>query len=230
MDSYRCSLRSVRQDAGGAILLQLDLPLAALPRPGQYLLVDGDPADSVLPRTLFRAGRYAQGGLQLLGSPPRGWMPGYPLGVRGPLGRGFTLPSGVTRLALVAAGETAARLLPLLGLCPQADFALFGDAPLSELPAAVEAYPLSEFPAALSWAEFVALDLPRETLLDWRTQLGLTPEMDIPSPAQALVATPMPCGGLADCGVCALPARRGYKLACKHGPVFDWGDLAPHGM
>ncbi len=230
MNPPRCSLRAVRQQADGAILLQLDLPLATLPRPGQYLLVDGEPADSVLPRTLFRAGTYAQGWLQLLGDLPRGWMPGSPVGVRGPLGHGFTLPPGLTRLALVAAGKTAARLLPLLELCPQADVALFSDAPLPELPAVVEAYPLVEFSAALSWAEFAALDLPLTAILDWRTRLGLAPEADIPCPAQALLVTPMPCGGLADCGVCALPARRGYKLTCKDGPVFDWGDLAPNGM
>jgi NAD(P)H-flavin reductase len=35
----------------------------------------------------------------------------------------------------------------------------------------------------------------------------------------------MPCSGLADCGVCAVPARRGYKLACKDGPVFDLDEL-----
>jgi hypothetical protein len=43
--------------------------------------------------------------------------------------------------------------------------------------------------------------------------------------AQALVITPMPCGGIAECGVCAVTARRGWKLACKDGPVFDLTEL-----
>ncbi len=152
------------------------------------------------------------------------------MGVRGPLGRGFTLPAGLTRLALVAAGETATRLLPLLELCPQADFALFSDAPLPELPVAVEAYPLAEFSAALSWAGFVALDLPLSSLSGWRARLGLAPDVNLPCPAQVLVTAPMPCGGLADCGVCAVPASRGYKLACKDGPVFAWNGFSLNGL
>jgi NAD(P)H-flavin reductase len=40
-----------------------------------------------------------------------------------------------------------------------------------------------------------------------------------------LVVAPMPCGGLAECGVCAVTTRRGWKLACKDGPVFDLGEL-----
>jgi hypothetical protein len=35
----------------------------------------------------------------------------------------------------------------------------------------------------------------------------------------------MPCGGLAECGVCALPAHRGWKLLCKDGPVLELGEL-----
>jgi hypothetical protein len=35
----------------------------------------------------------------------------------------------------------------------------------------------------------------------------------------------MPCAGLADCGVCAVELRRGWKLACKDGPVFDLRDI-----
>jgi len=43
--------------------------------------------------------------------------------------------------------------------------------------------------------------------------------------AQVLVVTPMPCGGLAECGVCAFTTRRGWKMACKDGPVFDLSEL-----
>ena len=47
--------------------------------------------------------------------------------------------------------------------------------------------------------------------------------------AQALVRTPMPCGALADCGVCTVRTSRGPKLACKDGPVFDLSLLAVEG-
>jgi NAD(P)H-flavin reductase len=47
----------------------------------------------------------------------------------------------------------------------------------------------------------------------------------IPCPAQALFYSPMPCGGAADCGVCALRTRHGVKLVCKDGPVFNLEEL-----
>jgi dihydroorotate dehydrogenase electron transfer subunit len=37
--------------------------------------------------------------------------------------------------------------------------------------------------------------------------------------------TEMPCGGLGDCGVCALTSGRAWKLACQDGPVFDIHEL-----
>jgi len=43
--------------------------------------------------------------------------------------------------------------------------------------------------------------------------------------AQVLVRTPVPCGGIAECGVCAVTLKSEWKLACKDGPVFDWGEL-----
>jgi NAD(P)H-flavin reductase len=39
----------------------------------------------------------------------------------------------------------------------------------------------------------------------------------------------MPCGGVADCGACAVETRLGWKLACEDGPVFDLIDLLPKG-
>jgi hypothetical protein len=35
----------------------------------------------------------------------------------------------------------------------------------------------------------------------------------------------MPCAGLAACGVCAVQTRRGWKLACVDGPVFDLKEI-----
>jgi hypothetical protein len=37
----------------------------------------------------------------------------------------------------------------------------------------------------------------------------------------------MPCAGLAECGVCAVPAAdKGYLLACEDGPVFEIETIA----
>jgi hypothetical protein len=35
----------------------------------------------------------------------------------------------------------------------------------------------------------------------------------------------MPCSALAECGVCSLRQRRGWKMICREGPVFELGEL-----
>jgi hypothetical protein len=136
-------------------------------------------------------------------------------------------------MALVGLGDTTARLAPLIpaALGQEAAVALFSDAPLpARLPSSVEAYPLSALSELLNWADFIAIDLPLAALPDLRSRLGLSASMDhnlhLHCPAQALVLAPMPCGGLAECGVCAVPAQHGWKLACSDGPVFNLHEIA----
>ena len=102
---------------------------------------------------------------------------------------------------------------------------LYTDAHLSALPSTLEIYPLSSLREALTWPDLLALDLPLERLPALRDLLGLQPGDLLPCPAQALIWTPMPCAGLAECGACAVPSRRGYKLACEDGPVFPLNHL-----
>jgi dihydroorotate dehydrogenase electron transfer subunit len=65
----------------------------------------------------------------------------------------------------------------------------------------------------------------REKLNQLRQQLGKRNQLGAGSEAQVLIHTPVPCGGVADCGVCAVTLRSGWKLACQDGPVFDWREL-----
>ena len=103
--------------------------------------------------------------------------------------------------------------------------ALFTDASLPWLPAALEVQPLQNIPEALAWADFLAIDIPLQSLAGLRHILGLGAGERLPCPGEVLIETPMPCGGLADCGACAVPGRRGWKLACKDGPVFDINEI-----
>ncbi len=205
---------------GDARAAWIACPPKAIPAPGQYLLAWDTAA--ALGTALFRAGAESDG---FLAAPPipDEWEPGSPLRLRGPLGQGFRLPTQVRRLALAALGETAERLLPLAEPLPgrKLDVALVSDAALPSLPASVEIHPLHALPEVLSWADFLALDLPLEALPRLRTVLGTASGRGLPCPAQALVSTPMPCAGLAECGACAVPARGGWKHACLDGPVFD---------
>ena len=226
MRIYSARVREIQSLAGG-LAAWIDCPAAAIPAVGQYTLAS-DPEDETAPiaSPIF----LAEGGTEgFLAAPPVPipWTPGKTLFLRGPLGRGFSLPVAARHVVLAALDTTAARLLPLvsLALARGAAVALFDDAALPPLPAAVEAYPLNTLPELLPWADFIALDLSTATLPELRLQLGLGAHEQLPCPSQALVLAAMPCGGLAECGVCAVPARPGWKLACKDGPVFNLDEI-----
>jgi hypothetical protein len=131
-------------------------------------------------------------------------------------------------LALIAFGETAGRLLPLIPIALEnnTDIAIFSDAPLPPLPPIIEIRSIKAIPEAIAWADFLALDIPLENIPILRKTIQLGPHDYLPCPAQVLVSTQMPCAGIADCGVCALPQRKkGYALVCKDGPVFNLNQL-----
>jgi dihydroorotate dehydrogenase electron transfer subunit len=210
----------IRLDAGGNLAAEIHCPPGAVPAPGRYTLAALP--GSILPEALFSAG-ITRRGFQAAPPFPADWSPGSSLQLVGPLGRGFQLPKGIKRLALLAAGESVERLLPLstAALADGASVAMFTDAALPPLPAPVEAHPSSALPEAFRWADFLAADLPFEHLADLSGLLCLDERQLPPCPGQALVFGRVPCGGMADCGLCALPAGRGWAYVCKDGPVFD---------
>jgi len=225
-------IKVVQMEVEGIRTARIDCPSKLIPSPGKYTLAynPGEP-DSVLGWPLFLMGfatsLEATGDPPLLGPIPTSWNPGNSLNLRGPIGLGFKLPSTVRRVALAAFGDTPSRLLPLISpaLESGADVAIFSPVIPPTLPPAVEIHPLSALPNALSWADFLAIDLPVEELPKLSTYLGWDSFSRLPCLAQALIWTPMPCGAMAGCGACAVPAHRGYKLACKDGPVFDLNEL-----
>lgn len=202
-------------------------PESVIPAPGQY--VQGwSPLDgaAALATALFPA-QIDIGGFLAAPPAPAGWEPGTPLELRGPIGHGFQLPETTRRLALAACGESAARLRPIMALAVYKNIsvALFCLRPQSNIPAAVEIYPLQELEGALSWPDVLMLDIPVDDLPQLRGLLGLKPAEHLPCPAQVLTATAMPCGGMAECGACFVPGRRDWKQACQEGPVFDLNEL-----
>ncbi len=255
MRTYDARLTEIQlaagEGVGGRLAAWIDCPPSAIPAAGQYVLAyaPGDPLSAV--GTALFCGQASvslkTSARGFLAAPPfpAAWSPGTPLVLRGPLGRGFSLNG--QRLALAALGDTVTRLLPLAAQALQRGDAvtLFTSAPLPALPASIEIYPLVSLPEALAWADCLAIDLPLEALPGLRLSLGLKKEDQLILPAQALVYTPMPCAGLADCGACAVPARhtrerrssvmrtmeqrtkerRSFWLACKDGPVFRLDEL-----
>jgi hypothetical protein len=118
------------------------------------------------------------------------------------------------------------RLLPIVGEAESIEITLFANAPLPHLPVAIEAYPLNSLAEHLTWFDFIALDINLEQPPDLVNLFGFKTEETPPCPIQVLLYAPMPCGGLAECGVCALPVKGDtWKLVCQDGPVFDLQEL-----
>jgi hypothetical protein len=231
MSRYTGRIRQIQLDPRGQPTAWIDCPPAAIPMPGQYLQAWEDSNDQIaLPTSLFSS-QISETGFQCASPIRAAWGPGTELALYGPLGHGFRLPAGVRRLALAALGESVLRLLPLVSpaLAQDAAVALFTDCPLPALPAAVEVSPIAGLPTALAWADLLALDLPLARLSTLRQALGMSLGGRLPCPAQALLLSPMPCSGMAECGVCAVLSRerrsQKWKLVCQDGPVIDLAAL-----
>jgi dihydroorotate dehydrogenase electron transfer subunit len=212
---------------GPGACAEIACPRELVPGPGQYLLALSDSeAAAPLATPIFAAG-YVDSGFLAAPPVPGTLSPGISLTLRGPLGRGFNLPFGAQRVALAALGETPARLLPLveLALAQGASVLLLSEVVPASLPAAVEVLRPSGLAEALAWADYAALDLPSQALTG--TIIGNLPRAALQtSSGEALITTPLPCAGMADCGACAVHLGRGYILACRDGPVVQLNRLS----
>ena len=211
---------------------RIECPPGLRPAPGQYLLAHAAGMAEPLPSTLFparfRPGDASSAELELAPPLPAGWTAGTRLAVRGPLGQGFNLPATARQVALVAADGLAPQvLLPLVdtALAQGAAVALYTRDIPAGLPSEVEVLPPEPLSDVLGWADYLAIQLQPGGLSKLRRRLGLAPHAILPVPAQVLVQVAMPCGGIGDCGLCAVATRQGWKLACKDGPVFNFNDL-----
>ena len=209
----------------GSAGAQIACAAGLVPAPGQYLLAHAFGSDAPLATALFTARAFADGFLTAAPVPST-WTPGIRLHLRGPLGHGFSLPSSARRIALIAFQCSPRTLLSLLNgsFGEDASVALVSGQIPDDLPLHVEAQPLSSVSETCRWADAIAFDVPRESLAALRGLLdGERSRMK--AEAQVLVRTPMPCGALAECGVCTVEVGRKPLLACDDGPVFDFRQL-----
>lgn len=198
---------------------RISCPVTLVPAPGQYLLASSG-SDVLLPVPIFYTDSAPQG---FIGLTADLWEPGDVLHLRGPLGHGFSLPTSARKIALVAFDSSPSRLRGLVqpALRQDASVVLLCNTDVDQLPDAVEVQPLSALRDILGWADFIAVDVQRENLYQLKQRLGETNQLPALREAQVLIRTPMPCGGIGECGVCAVTLKSEWKLACKDGPVFD---------
>jgi len=203
----------------------ISCPTNLIPAPGQYLLA-GNASDSPLPVSIFYTDS-STGGFITASPLPVSWTPGQEIYLRGPLGRGFALPAPARRVALVALDDS---IVHLYGLIPQAlkqgaAIVLICNVDADGLPDEVEVQPFSALDEALQWADYAAFDVERENLPELRERLMGLKQVPTGVDAQVLIHAPVPCGGIADCGVCSVVLKSDWNLACKDGPVFDLRDV-----
>jgi dihydroorotate dehydrogenase electron transfer subunit len=147
--------------------------------------------------------------------------------LRGPLGRGFSLPVAARKVALIAFDDAPSRLRGLIApaLKQGAAVVLVTDFDSDSLHDEVEVQPISALDEVVDWADYIAFDAARESLPELRECLRRMKQAWVGKDAQVLIRTPMPCGGIAECGVCAVTVKSGWEMACKDGPVFELNKL-----
>lgn len=223
MKTARGKLEEIYLDGSARIACPPELT----PAPGQYLLAHADGSAAPLPVPVFSSLPIPQSGFRSAPTLPDDWRPGQLLHLRGPIGHGFNVPTIARKFALIAFDDPPARLLGLLSsaLKQNAEVVLICDSTVEDLPEIVEVQPLKALSEALQWADYAAMDVSRENLNQLRERLAGWEQVTAKIEAQVLVRAPMPCGAIAECGVCALTVHHDWKMICKDGPVFELRDL-----
>lgn len=202
---------------------RLSCPEELIPGPGQYLLASDGP-DTLLPVPIFYTESAPQG---FIGPAPESWKPGDQIQVRGPLGHGFWLPAPARKVALIPFDGTPGRLRGLVqpALRQEASVVFLGESSADQLPDDVEVLSLSVLEEILEWADYIAMDARRDDLQQVKERLGARNRLPAVRDAQILIHTPMPCGGIGVCGVCAISTKSEWKMICRDGPVFTWKEI-----
>jgi dihydroorotate dehydrogenase electron transfer subunit len=81
--------------------------------------------------------------------------------------------------------------------------------------------------SAITWADQICAALPYDQLLALRETIRRVKYRWERGFASALLTGPIVCG-VGACGVCAIELRKGTRMLCSDGPVFDLRDMLDH--
>jgi hypothetical protein len=232
MPSMRVNISPMKKGQGQLSEIYLDsrarilCPPELIPAPGQYILAHASASADPLAVPVFFSDS-APNGFRSAPFLPLAWAPGTQLNLRGPLGHGFSIPVFARKVALIAFDESPARLHGLISIAlkQDAEVVLVSNSIMDDMPEAVEVQPLQAMNDIYQWADYAALDVARKNLHQLGEMLGKGNQARAPREAQVLVRAPMPCGAIAECGVCSITIRHKWKMTCKDGPVFDFSDF-----
>jgi hypothetical protein len=96
------------------------------------------------------------------------------------------------------------------------------DALPQQFPPQVELLQASERVEAVKWSDYAAA---ASTLTGLGSLINTFDRYaELKKKVDVLIDVPMVCGN-ARCGVCAVETKKGWKLACKDGPVFNLAEV-----
>jgi dihydroorotate dehydrogenase electron transfer subunit len=204
--------------------IRIGSQLSRLPEPGEYFLGFSTDTNLVLPAALFPYEIDVES-LTLCGNFPPEWQPGTSINIQGPLGNGFHPPSLATKIALLAMDALLSdrlHALMLQSLSRGLAVAWVADSIPEQFPPQVELLATSELVEAVTWSDYSAAAAALNDLGAFLNKFDRSAELK--KKVDVLIDTPMVCGN-ARCGVCAVETKKGFKLACKDGPVFKLAEL-----
>jgi hypothetical protein len=223
MRQFDARLEGITHSLDGQAAARLSCRPEDIPSPGQAVMACNLGHCQPLRKILFSVQTLPDG--FVADSPPEpSWRIGDTLNLWGPLGQGFAPPSGAVRWLLASFENPPHRLSALIqmGLERGSAMSLCCDTLPLDLPPQVEWIP--RITEAISWADYLALDLPAESIPTLRSRIGLSVNDKLPFTAEVLITHPIPCG-LGVCYACALQGQRGPLLSCIDGPVFKLDQL-----
>ena len=217
MSSLRVNITEIAT-IGGQVRVRCE-PLPAS-RPGQFYLALLDEA------ALLREPLFPTSATEFVVDPDHHLAsrePGDTLDLIGPLGAGWSLPAGASRLLIVA--EQPARMLAAMSaaLAHGASVAWSWERGLpgwatTLLPSEVELHTGPLNAEVVEWADVALLDVPDAAGVAARLR-ALRP-LRPAGFVQALCAPLMPCG-VGACQACWAATVHGKRLACVDGPIFS---------
>jgi len=223
MRRFKTRLEGITFSPSGLEVARISYHEELMLQPGQAVLAYKPSDWQPLRKVLFPIHIYPYGFIADVPPEPN-WRIGDTLDAFGPLGKGFTPPPLANKWLLASFQNPPDKVLALVqpGLERGAAIVLCADRLPGNLPPQVEW--VANLEQALSWADYLALDLPLEMLPLLRTRLGLSSGERFPYAAQVLITQPLPCG-IGTCYACAIKSQHGMVLACDKGPVFELDQL-----
>ncbi len=153
------------------------------------------------------------------------WQIGKNILVRGPIGNGFHPIGRYGKILFIVPGEVIGSLQPLIDIAIQSQksLAISNKNNNWRIHPEAEIILIEDIDFAISWADFIYLECARNELKNFQDLINKIKHHHTPS--EIFIYSPVLCGGNADCMVCSVLTKSGFRRICKDGPVLPIEEL-----